>query len=121
MAADKGPEQTMPSSGVGALEEERRNGIENRTETGEGRQKEYGKELTVDVEVEGTAVISMMDILREVKVQCGVVSGCRVRGKNNFEITMKDEVGKRRLLDGVRVKGALVQRDCEQRHGGFFY
>ncbi|XP_062241187.1 uncharacterized protein LOC133951326 isoform X1 [Platichthys flesus] len=108
MAADTGPEQTMPSSGVGALEEEGRNGIGNRTETGEGRQKEYGKELTVDVEVEGTAVISMMDILREVKVQCGVVSGCRVRGKKNFEITMKDEVGKRKLLDGVRVKGALV-------------
>jgi hypothetical protein len=108
MAADKGPEQTMPSSGVGALEEEGRNGIENRPETGEGRQKEYGKELTVDVEVEGTAVISMMDILREVAVQCGVVSGCRVRGEKNYEITMKDEVGKRKLLDGVRVKGALV-------------
>ncbi|XP_062241188.1 uncharacterized protein LOC133951326 isoform X2 [Platichthys flesus] len=77
MAADTGPEQTMPSSGVGALEEEGRNGIGNRTETGEGRQKEYGKELTVDVEVEGTAVISMMDILREVKVQCGVVTDSR--------------------------------------------
>ena len=58
--------------------------------------------------VEGTAVISMMDILREVAVQCGVVSGCRVRGEKNFEMTMKDEVGKRKLLDGVRVKAALV-------------
>ena len=60
------------------------------------------------MEVEGTAVISMMDILREVAAQCGVASGCRVRGEKTFEITMKDEVGKRKLLDGVRVKGALV-------------
>ncbi|CAL8324436.1 unnamed protein product [Merluccius merluccius] len=31
--------------------------------------RKYGKELTVDVEGEGTAVISMMDILREVAVE----------------------------------------------------
>lgn len=36
------------------------------------------------------------------------VIGCWVRGEKTFEITMENEEGKRRPLDGVRVKGALV-------------
>lgn len=47
---------------------------------GERREK-YSKELTVEVEVAGAASISMMDLLRGVKKECGEVVGCRVRGE----------------------------------------
>ncbi|CAL8324359.1 unnamed protein product [Merluccius merluccius] len=39
------------------------------------RKEEYGKELTVEVEEKGN--VSMMDVLKEVKKECGEVVGCR--------------------------------------------
>ncbi len=80
----------------------------NRSEVcGESREK-YSKELTVEVVVEGDANISMMDLLRGVKMECGEVVGCRVRGERTYELTMKDEDAKKKLIDGVRIKGAMV-------------
>lgn len=75
---------------------------------GETREK-YSKELTVEVEVVGAANISMMDLLRGVKKECGEVVGCRVKGEKTYELTMRDETTKKKLMDGVRVKGAMVQ------------
>ncbi len=67
----------------------------NRSEVcGESREK-YSKELTVEVVVEGDANISMMDLLRGVKMECGEVVGCRVRGERTYELTMKDEDAKK--------------------------
>ncbi len=77
----------------------------NRSE--ESRDK-YSKELTVEVEVEGATNISMMDLLRGVKLECGEVMGCRVRGERTYELTMKEEDAKKKLIDGVRIKGAMV-------------
>ncbi len=77
----------------------------NRSE--ESRDK-YSKELTVEVEVEGATNISMMDLLRGVKMECGEVMGCRVRGERTYELTMKEEDAKKKLIDGVRIKGAMV-------------
>lgn len=74
---------------------------------GEHHEK-YSKELTVEVEVAGTEKISMMDLLRGVKKECGEVVGCRVRGERSYELTMKDDMAKSKLMDGVRVKGAMV-------------
>lgn len=79
--------------------------------TGQNTRREsvlYGKELTVEVEVDGTANVSMMDLLKEVKKECGIVMGCRVRGDRIFELTMKDESAKAKLMDGLRVKNAAV-------------
>lgn len=87
--------------------ERKQSGINNGEERTGGGEK-YGKELTVEVEVEGTDGVSMMEVLKEVKRKCGDVMGCRVRGERIYEITMKDEQGKTKLMDGVRVKGALV-------------
>lgn len=95
-------------------DDEERGRITNSGKSGEQTQRadntetRYGRELTVEVEVEGTEQVSMMDILTEVKKQCGHIMGCRVKGLRRFEITMKDEEGKTKLMDGVRVKGALV-------------
>ena len=75
-------------------------------QAGEGNK--YGKDLTVEV-VEGTENVSVMDLLRGVKKECGAVLGCRARGPRTYEITMKEEEGKEKLMDGIRVQGALVQ------------
>lgn len=70
--------------------------------------EKYSKELTVEVEVAGTENISMMDLLRGVKMVCGEVVGCRVRGERTYELTMKNKDAKKKLMDGVRIKGAMV-------------
>lgn len=88
-------------------DEQQERGKNRREVCGESREK-YSKELTVEVEVAGAASISMMDLLRGVKKECGEVVGCRVRGERTYELTMKDEVAKKKLMDGVRVKGAIV-------------
>lgn len=105
--------------GVNGKVNEKHNGIMDQTNRqvekpkdrsevcGESREK-YSKELTVEVVVEGDANISMMDLLRGVKMECGEVVGCRVRGERTYELTMKDEDAKKKLIDGVRIKGAMV-------------
>lgn len=70
--------------------------------------EKYSKELTVEVEVEGTEKISMLDLLKGIKKECGEVIGCRVRGERSFELTMKDVEAKEKLMDGVRVQGVMV-------------
>ncbi len=134
MAADKGTEQTVMGKSLNGKDEEReeRKGedkqrvIQKKQETSKvigdlqkergqnsrgmpvGAREKYSKELTVEVEVEGTENISMMDLLKGVKRECGEVIGCRVRGERIYELTMKDEEAKRKLMDGVRVQGAMV-------------
>ncbi|XP_059403139.1 uncharacterized protein LOC132134798 [Carassius carassius] len=134
MAADEETEQTMmrkSSNGRNEEEEQRRGEVkqaviqkqqETNKATGhlweegeensrgvQGKLKgKYNKELTVEVEVEGNEKISMMDLLKGVKKECGEVIGCRVRGERVYELTMKDEETKRKLMDGVRVKGVMV-------------
>ncbi len=134
MAADKGTEQTVMGKSLNGKNEEReeRKGedkqrvIQKKQETSKvigdlqkergqnsrgmpvGAREKYSKELTVEVEVEGTENISMMDLLKGVKRECGEVIGCRVRGERIYELTMKDEEAKRKLMDGVRVQGAMV-------------
>ncbi|CAM4557585.1 unnamed protein product [Leuciscus chuanchicus] len=73
-----------------------------------GLREKYSKELTVEVEVEGTEKIFMMELLKGVKKECGEVIGCRVRGERTYELTMKDEEAKGKLMDGVRIKGVMV-------------
>lgn len=58
--------------------------------------------------MEGTEKISIMDLLKGVKKECGEVIGCRVRGERIFELTMKDVEAKEKLMDGVRVQGVMV-------------
>lgn len=73
-----------------------------------GSREKYSKELTVEVEVEGTENISMMELLKGVKKECGDVIGCRVKGERIYELTMKDEEAKGKLMDGVRIQGVMV-------------
>ena len=99
---ETGPAPTVSAEG-GRKERGKDGGGERDRET-----DKYGKELTVEVVIEGTENISMMDLLKEVKKECGVVMGCRKRGDRTYELTMKDIEAKEKLMDGIRVRGALV-------------
>ncbi|ROL41438.1 hypothetical protein DPX16_6836 [Anabarilius grahami] len=61
-----------------------RDAIKEREENSRGIQgpsrEKYTKELTVEVEVEGTEKISMLDLLKGIKKECGEVIGCRRMG-----------------------------------------
>ena len=66
--------------------------------------KKYERELTAEVEIEGEQSISIMDLLKNIKKECGEVLGCRMKTDKTFEITMKDGVGKTKLTDGIRME-----------------
>ncbi|XP_063743785.1 uncharacterized protein LOC134867273 isoform X2 [Eleginops maclovinus] len=70
----------------------------------------YLKELTVEVVVDaGREKVTVMDLLKALKRDCGTVRGCRIKGERIYEVTMAEESGKRKLMEGLRVNGALVQ------------
>ena len=68
------------------------------------------KELTVIVWWEGgVQKLSVLDMLVGVQELCGVIMGCREKGGGGFEVTMKERGGMESLLEGVRVRGVLVE------------
>ncbi|RXN17935.1 Gag poly [Labeo rohita] len=97
--------QQETSKVTGDLQKEK--GENNRELQGRSKEK-YSKDLTVEVELEGTGKISMMDLLKGVKKECGEVIGCRVRGERIYELTMNNEEAKMKLMDGLRVQGVMV-------------
>ena len=70
--------------------------------------KKFEKELTLAVEIVGDEMVTMMELLSEVKKTCGVVNGCRFKMPKNYEITMDNVEGKDKLLDGIRIKKSMV-------------
>ena len=70
----------------------RRMGDEN-TATG----RSYEKKLTVLVEIVGNERITIMELLRKVKEECGEVIGCRYKNPREYELTMHEEKGKKKM------------------------
>ena len=68
----------------------------------------YSRELSVAVELVGEEKIPMMEMLRAMQSVCGLVLGCRYLSLNKYEVTMNHPNGKRRLLDGFRIRGTSV-------------
>lgn len=68
----------------------------------------FEKKLTVAVESIGEENVSMMELLKEIKRICGVVIGCRFKAQKKYEITMENEEGKGKLLDGLKIKDNIV-------------
>ncbi len=92
-------------------------------ETGRGRnmwevrgdERSYGKELTVLVEMEGEDRITMMELLKSVKEECGGVIGCRYKTPKEYELTMEDGKAKEKILDGLKIRNSRVmvkEVDC---------
>ncbi|ROL44208.1 hypothetical protein DPX16_20863 [Anabarilius grahami] len=72
------------------------------------QRRSYEKKLTVLVEIEGEERVTMMELLKKVREECGVVIGCRYKTPREYELTMEEEKGKEKLLDGLRIKNSRV-------------
>lgn len=66
------------------------------------------KDLTVMAELIGGDRVTMMELLKAIKENCGVVVGCRFKTRTKYEITMEAERGKTRLMDGFKIKDTSV-------------
>ncbi|KAF3842782.1 hypothetical protein F7725_001631 [Dissostichus mawsoni] len=65
----------------------------------------YCAKLTLGVVVEwGLNRLTMLDMLIGIQDECGEVLGCRIKGER-YEVTMRHEEGKDKLLEGLRIKG----------------
>ncbi|KAK0135238.1 hypothetical protein N1851_028923 [Merluccius polli] len=72
------------------------------------RADEEMRKLTLAIEIQGESVVTMMELLREIRKECGVVMGCRRKGEKKYEVTMKEAEGRGKLLDGLRIKDCRV-------------
>lgn len=70
--------------------------------------RSYEKELTVLVEIVGNERITMMELLRKVKEECGEVIGCRYKNPREYELTMYEEKGKKKILDGIKIRSGSI-------------
>ncbi len=80
--------------------------VREKEDEGEQRRRNYEKWLTVLVEIEGEDRITMMEVLKKVREDCGVVIGCRYKTPREYELTMEEERGKEKILDGLKIKRA---------------
>ena len=78
------------------------------TDNGVKEKTIFEKRLTLVVEIEGTDRITMMELLRKVKEECGEVIGCRFKNPKSYELTMETEEGKVKIMDGLRIKNNTV-------------
>ncbi|KAI4804715.1 hypothetical protein KUCAC02_026332, partial [Chaenocephalus aceratus] len=95
-------------------EKEERNEREEKTgEKGEEKDAEdvdYLAELTLKVFVEGGVnKLTVGELLVGIQEMCGRVLGCRAKGEREYEVTMNTREGKEVLLEGLRVKGVMVE------------
>ena len=51
--------------------------------------------------------LTMLDMLNGIQDECGEVLGCRLKGEM-YEVTMRYEDGKGKLLEGLRIKGVVI-------------
>ncbi|KAI2644572.1 Gag polyprotein [Labeo rohita] len=72
------------------------------------RRQNYEKRLTVLVEIVGEDRITMMELLKKVREECGVVIGCRYKNPREYELTMNEDKGKDKILDGLRIKNSQI-------------
>ncbi len=82
--------------------------VREKEDEGEQRRRNYEKQLTVLVEIEGEDRITMMEVLKKVREECGVVIGCRYKTPREYELTMEEERGKEKILDGLKIKNSRV-------------
>ncbi|XP_076612620.1 uncharacterized protein LOC143336370 isoform X2 [Chaetodon auriga] len=85
------------------------NGLTMTTSMETGRSdKKFDKELTLEVEIVGEEEVTVMELLKAVKLVCGSVVGCRMKLNDKYEITMGSAAAKEKMLDGFKIKGNQV-------------
>lgn len=105
---EQGP-ATARAGGDGRNETERAG--ETGRRGGERRQqdvKKYEKDLTVMAEILGEERLKTMEVMRAMRDICGGLIAFREIGINKYEVTVKSEYGKKRLLDGFKIGRAVV-------------
>lgn len=61
---------------------------------GAPRGQTYERRLTELVEIEGEDGVTMMELFKKVRDECGVVIRCRYKTPREYELTMKDKGNK---------------------------
>lgn len=108
-AREKERENGETNAGGGEKERTNANGERNARNAGEKENDGgYKKELTVIVELVGDDKVTMMELLRGIKENCGIVLACRFKARNTYEITMQEGKGKVRLMDGFKLNNTRV-------------
>ncbi|KAG7454005.1 hypothetical protein JOB18_028774, partial [Solea senegalensis] len=75
---------------------------------GKENQRKYDKDMTLQIELQGTEKVTIMELLKCVRELCGGLMACRYTGENKYEVTMTNAIGKRRLLDGFKIGTTTV-------------
>lgn len=81
---------------------------ERRNTDNERQRRIYEKKLTVEVDIEREDRVTMMELLRQVKEECGAVIGCRYKTPRKYELTMHDVNGKDKLMDGIKINNNRI-------------
>lgn len=79
-----------------------------RNKNNEKESRTYEKELTVEVEIQGEDRVTMMELLKKVKEECGNVIACRFKTPKKYELTMLDTNGKEKLMDGLKIGNSII-------------
>ena len=79
-----------------------------RNKNNDKESRSYEKELTIEVEIQGEDRVTMMELLKKVKEECGNVIACRFKTPKKYELTMLDASGKDKLMDGLKIGNNIV-------------
>ncbi|KAK2877074.1 hypothetical protein Q8A73_023746 [Channa argus] len=110
--AKERPGRRMENDCLAADERQQGERVSTRSEPGGAtetrKEMRYDRDLTVLAEVVGEEKVKTMELLRAMRDVCGGIVALRETGPNKYEVTVKSEAGKKRLLDGFKVGRAVV-------------
>ncbi|XP_044043691.1 uncharacterized protein LOC122872061 isoform X2 [Siniperca chuatsi] len=79
------------------------NGEDNTDSKTKKTVKKFDKNLTVCVELQGEGKVTTPELKKAVRELCGGLLACRMTGEKKYELTMMNEKGKERLLEGMKI------------------
>lgn len=68
----------------------------------------FDKKLTVNIELLGEVKIPTYEIIQSARLLCGGLLACRSIGTRKYELTMSNDKGKQRLLEGFKIGNTTV-------------
>jgi hypothetical protein len=81
---------------------------DQRGEEAGDKENKYEKELTVSVELIGEDPVTAMEFMKATKEVCGELMACRKTGLKKYELTMRHLSGKKKLMDGFKIREVSV-------------
>lgn len=68
----------------------------------------FEKKLTVNIELLGEERVPTYEVIQSARLLCGGLLACRSIGTRKYELTMSNEKGKQRLLEGFKIGNTSV-------------